>query len=1372
MLFEFKPDKGNGPGVLSLLRILDDRGGVIYEPRKNVKTEAALIEELRVLMLDAPWLSEGILVGLNHALGDNVPETVIQHHIKNVDVYAFVTGSIREKYYRLFSDRAKQAIMNTAVMRVLSAVGAKPFSQIFQKHADVVFLSEIEEGKMELLGQRRMYTQINMKWKELNGQTEKLEALVSLGIGQTSVQWAACTQSAGGCHVFPYANGMNNASRLSGFGKALVAHYEELKPAEIGSLDSFVDVIRRCLSSGGTPVIGLKSGASMYLTSSAGEDLRRELAEGPTSYHLTSTPTSSIRVFFVFSGQRRAAILCKNITMSRLYSDAKQLFGISQNFRSALIHNKPILSMEVLEPDDEIQFHVDNAAGTWWPDAEHSALCIRLPISVVPDFEAPSSPEQQFRHILTQYLGITSHEASSYECIAHVTRLLWDPAITQLDFAESQSRAKVLLEVAEQWFREILDTVSSPKLEEFKNLQQVSPMVKRSISSHCMSYMFQGKPLLTGKELPDEVALSVLDDGITLQRLPYHLWMIDDPLVTNETIDTVVQQLTTSTATATVIYKSSEKSSKFIGIVVQMSSGEHYNIVIMNQDATISVTALAMAFPVNDTERCEKSTYVLVHQKVPIENVHKKRDWFHADLTNAKMNTNPGESRHTYILRKLQEKLGTIEYVYYVQQRSTLICIVGEHYDYVISIRVDSKSFQKDELSTDFKALIRKSIIGMDSITPQEHVIDNTLLLDLMPYFPEHKTDDDSEAQQCDSVTHGIVMHDLRRVVQAINANRSLEVVYCEDRINMEPFLGERYVATLIVAYYKNTRTNIPVFHRVQVCVQSQLEPLFEMVHVCQRNGKEQQPYQNNSWWKKAESFFPTSRKMHPNALSQGPGNWIRFHRRAHVLSDAFKRAMEQSAYVMQSRKLNVQVKTNEKSERSLQRKMRADGGLYINQVIPLSAVEEKYYFIHQEWDRLLDKKPTDRNQEQQEEEPEEVSDDNSGSQEAFKTTLHFLSRLWNISDDPKWLNVRGKLKIGWIKETREYGNTSVSMGAASKTTVDVDKIGFLNCGTGGIKYQIFSKMPCLHMLKVHRGKCNVNQLTCGDYIPTQNEMALGEARTFLQSESKEQGLRDMPIYAFITGPIRDAWASATPENKEKMETRMANFFKPINALPLPHVKSFFITQQQEAELELEAVQSMYDNLKANKKLQEDVNIIACFGIGRASSRWICNHPTGVMANVNVIAQQCGMDVKRDRLEEEVADVIIENLLADDKAHLYRLIDVVETHNQPLLALKSGCTLLLQRNPTLKDALLSPASFIYDYLRGTFFLEQNTITPLMTEMREILRVLYNHVGPIVRIKDQSKLGFIIVNVLFWHAVEDRGTQSETKSAPVVVHTGP
>src|SRR4029079_13184642 len=293
------------------------------------------------------------------------------------------------------------------------------------------------------------------------------------------------------------------------------------------------------------------------------------------------------------------------------------------------------------------------------------------------------------------------------------------------------------------------------------------------------------------------------------------------------------------------------------------------------------------------------------------------------------------------------------------------------------------------------------------------------------------------------------------------------------------------------------------------------------------------------------------------------------------------------------------------------------------------------YYFIHQEWDRLLDKKPTDRNQEQQEEEPEEVSDDNSGSQEAFKTTLHFLSRLWNISDDPKWLNVRGKLKIGWIKETREYGNTSVSMGAASKTTVDVDKIGFLNCGTGGIKYQIFSKMPCLHMLKVHRGKCNVNQLTCGDYIPTQNEMALGEARTFLQSESKEQGLRDMPIYAFITGPIRDAWASATPENKEKMETRMANFFKPINALPLPHVKSFFITQQQEAELELEAVQSMYDNLKANKKLQEDVNIIACFGIGRASSRWICNHPTGVMANVNVIAQQCGMDVKRDRLEEE-----------------------------------------------------------------------------------------------------------------------------------------
>lgn len=55
-------------------------------------------------------------------------------------------------------------------------------------------------------------------------------------------------------------------------------------------------------------------------------------------------------------------------------------------------------------------------------------------------------------------------------------------------------------------------------------------------------------------------------------------------------------------------------------------------------------------------------------------------------------------------------------------------------------------------------------------------------------------------------------------------------------------------------------------------------------------------------------------------------------------------------------------------------------------------------------------------------------------------------------------LQVRDKVFVGFIKDTKEYGNTSVSMGAA-RAFGDAGYIGLLNCGTGGIKSD--SQLPC-----------------------------------------------------------------------------------------------------------------------------------------------------------------------------------------------------------------------------------------------------------------------------------------------------------------------
>src|SRR5271165_4235469 len=56
-----------------------------------------------------------------------------------------------------------------------------------------------------------------------------------------------------------------------------------------------------------------------------------------------------------------------------------------------------------------------------------------------------------------------------------------------------------------------------------------------------------------------------------------------------------------------------------------------------------------------------------------------------------------------------------------------------------------------------------------------------------------------------------------------------------------------------------------------------------------------------------------------------------------------------------------------------------------------------------------------------------------AGPYYALDTALRTLKYLYFLRD-PRWQEVCEKIQIGFIKDTKEYGNTSVSMGAAASS--------------------------------------------------------------------------------------------------------------------------------------------------------------------------------------------------------------------------------------------------------------------------------------------------------------------------------------------------
>jgi hypothetical protein len=482
---------------------------------------------------------------------------------------------------------------------------------------------------------------------------------------------------------------------------------------------------------------------------------------------------------------------------------------------------------------------------------------------------------------------------------------------------------------------------------------------------------------------------------------------------------------------------------------------------------------------------------------------------------------------------------------------------------------------------------------------------------------------------------------DIKRVLFALNHVHGLRVIHCEQRLRCDG-VGDNYL-TVIVQWnnhvpQQETKEKDPdyqhpvssslaavattLFHVVLIRVFSEVEALQTLIHEDQalerqRNNSNNNNNNNNktkksggksmrdaSLLEKAGDFFRPQSQGACHNLSQGNGNTVLFHRKAQVLYAPFEAALSNTASILHAQGLSgVAFKCGVKSGRSLQRKL-GIASEESTHIIPLSCIEERANDVQSAIAMIPD------------------TPENQGPKCALRACLQLLTTLWNLND-PEWIQVRGKMKTGWVKDTEEFGNTSVSMGAACLLE-EHDEVGFLNCGTGGIKYQMYGKQPLTHCINEFKPKqgCNVHNIK-SEGFPNVHEKLLQELKDV---KLPWHGKPNVPVYAFITGPLRDAWVAADAKRRGKMHARMIKFFRDTNIKPLPpritlcnnsssssnnihhggeeDEGSYFIEQHVEGFLELRGAQEMYANLRKHKKVDEN-EVIGSLGMGRGSSQWM-----------------------------------------------------------------------------------------------------------------------------------------------------------------------
>lgn len=328
---------------------------------------------------------------------------------------------------------------------------------------------------------------------------------------------------------------------------------------------------------------------------------------------------------------------------------------------------------------------------------------------------------------------------------------------------------------------------------------------------------------------------------------------------------------------------------------------------------------------------------------------------------------------------------------------------------------------------------------------------------------------------------------------------------------------------------------------------------------------------------------------------------------------------------------------------------------------------------------------------------------DDDGPIAGFKAMFWALIELYFFSDDPEWLALRDKLSLGLVKDTKKHGNTSVSMGAAKKyepgISRDISSIkkyaGFLNCGTGGVKHQLYClENGILFLVDEYKPKegeaASPNALPVVelDYNPKnpmpmkQNQGLLKIGIVHFATHVVPKGVQ-CPVYALITGPLRELWEKGDARVKRILEELAVAFYSCVPGIkPLPG-KTFFMPQADEGELELSGTQQMYTNL-VNCDLLDGVFVIGSFGIGRGSCQWMVECIDG---SYELTGHNAGM-TDESRLAG-LGSVIVKGYKEQpDKFTRFKfaLKRALAEGKLPVIALKSGCSLLFEKDPKVKAA--------------------------------------------------------------------------------------
>lgn len=286
---------------------------------------------------------------------------------------------------------------------------------------------------------------------------------------------------------------------------------------------------------------------------------------------------------------------------------------------------------------------------------------------------------------------------------------------------------------------------------------------------------------------------------------------------------------------------------------------------------------------------------------------------------------------------------------------------------------------------------------------------------------------------------------------------------------------------------------------------------------------------------------------------------------------------------------------------------------------------------------------------------------------------------------------------LGCIKQADGCGNTSVAMGVAEQYFIhhpNCHVLGVVNSGSQGDKLYVYGRKDNItFVMEEVRGKENRSSVqqsfwaSLPKFTPkdkanilslSENARRWGEllhSSDYIGSDTPVAA----PVIAFITGPLRDAYFTASEVEQAELNQEIRCLYFSQFIVEAYNGSQFCMPQKEEGNLELKATQALYRNM-VTKNLLKPVVVIGHLGIGGSSSQFTLLKPDGTVAFS--LEYKCGMSGNLDTLVAK-----FEELKSELQPHIANL-HTAHGDARLVLALKSGCAILMDEEPKLREMLM------------------------------------------------------------------------------------